>query len=347
MNKTLKKLASCLLWMAISVVPAAAQQKMTVAFSTVGFAYLPALVAKSMDLYRAENFDADIVITGGETKALAGLIGGGVDVYLGSAPTVIRARENGAKILMVGNCVSQYATNLVLSSAWVKAHSLTEKSTFQEKVTALKGATLGITAPGSGTDLIMRFLARKAGLNPDRDMTLSTLGGSDTILAAFAQGRIDGFALSAPVAENAVKNHGAVMVLDLSKGQVSDLDGFLYTAITFREDVLDKAPDVAVRFLRVQQRALDAIRSDATTDQARDAVWKMYWPKVDKALFDEMWLNWKGAWPKTVEIREQSVQQMVDFTNLVDAKKIEPRLAAAAWTNKYAVQAISSLHVRN
>ncbi|MEP9365832.1 ABC transporter substrate-binding protein [Xanthobacter sp. VNH20] len=323
--------------------PALAQDKMTAAFSTVGFAYLPPLVAKAMNIYATEKLDVDIVITGGETKALAALIGGGADVYFGSAPTVIRARENGVQVLMVGYCVSQYATNLVLSSKWVKDHGLTANSTVEEKLKALKGATLGITAPGSGTDLIMRFFANKAGLNPDRDLILSNLGGGDVITSAFAQGRIDGFALSAPAAENAVKRDGAVMILDLAKGEVKELDGFLYTSISFREDTLNRNPQLAVRLLRTQQKALDMIRDPAKTNEARDAVWKMYWPKIDKALFDEMWVNWKDAWPKTVEIPASSLKQMVDFTNLLESKKIDPAVADKSYTNKYAKEAVASV----
>lgn len=322
---------------------AVAQDKMTAAFSTVGFAYLPPLVAKAAKLYETEKLDVEIIITGGETKALAALVGGGADVYFGSAPTVIRARENGVKVKMAGYCVSQYATNLVLSSKWAKEHGITSTSTVEQKLKALKGATLGITAPGSGTDLVMRFFANKAGLNPDRDLTLSTLGGGDVLTTAFSQGRIDGFALSAPAAENAVKYHGAVMVLDLAKGELKDLDGFLYTSITFREDMLERDPNKVVRLLRVQQKALDMIRDPKRTEEARDAVWKMYWSKVDKALFDEMWVNWMAAWPKSVVIPQASLQQMVTFTNTVDNKKISLAAAEEAYTNRFAEQAVASV----
>lgn len=329
---------------AFSFLPhARAADKVVIAQSTVGFAYLPVLVAKAMDLYKQEDIQEEIVITGGETKALAALVGGGAQVYVGSAPTVIRARENGVSALMVGYCVSQYATNFVMSKKWVNDHGLTPSTPLDKKLAAMKGGTFGITAPGSGTDLIMRYLAKRAKLEPDRDLTLSTLGTSETLAAAFAQGRIDGFALSAPVAELAVKAHGAVMILDLANGEVDELNGFLYSSITFLQSTLDSNPKLAVRILRVVQRALDAIRDPATTDEARDAVWKQYWPKVDKSLFDQIWLGWKNAWPKTVEIPVQSVQQMVDFTNSVDAKKISLSAAKAAYTNKFADEALGSI----
>lgn len=321
----------------------AAPDKMVAAFSTVGFAYLPPLVAKAMDLYKTENIDTEIVITGGETKALAALVGGGADVYFGSAPTVLRGRQNGIDTVIVSNVVGQYATNLVVSKEWAQKKGITATSSVEDKLKALKGATLGITAPGSGTDLIMRFFAVKAGLNPDRDMTLNNLGGSDIIFTAFAQRRIDGFALSAPVAENAVKNHGAIMLLNLSKGELKDLDGFLYTAVAFKQDFLTKKPDLVVRFLKTQQKALDAIHDPAITDKARDAVWKMYWSQTDKALFDDIWANWKAAFPKTVLVPSNSVKQMLEFTNLLESKKIDVAEAMKAINNNYAEKALAEM----
>ena len=104
-------------------------------------------------------------------------------------------------------------------------------SSYQDKLKALKGATLAITAPGSGTDLIVRFLSKQAGLNPDRDLTITALGTADTMTAAITQGRIDGFSLSAPAAENIVKNHGGVMLFNFAKGEVKQLDGFLFIGV--------------------------------------------------------------------------------------------------------------------
>jgi NitT/TauT family transport system substrate-binding protein len=44
----------------------------------------------------------------------------------------------------------------------------------------LKGKKIGVSSLGSLTDFLVRSIAKKKGLNPDRDITLITTGGSDT-----------------------------------------------------------------------------------------------------------------------------------------------------------------------
>ena len=221
------------LLLAVTLGPAAAfaKDKITAVMSTHGFVYLPALVADALGYFEQEDLAVSITLTGGELKSLAALIGGGAEVYVGSPATALRARASGTDPLVVGATTTQFASNLVISGAWAKKHGITESSSYQDKLKALKGATLAITAPGSGTDLIVRFLSKQAGLNPDRDLTITALGTADTMTAAITQGRIDGFSLSAPAAENIVKNHGGVMLFNFAKGEVKQLDGFLFIGV--------------------------------------------------------------------------------------------------------------------
>lgn len=323
--------------------PAAAKDKVTAVMSTHGFVYLPALVADVMGYYEQENIAPDLVTTGGESKSLAALMGGGADIYMGSPSTAFRARSAGADVLVIGATISQYASNFVISGKWAKQYGLTEKSTYEERLRALKGATIAITAPGSGTDLVVRFLSKQAGLNPDRDLTITALGNGETMTAALVQGRIDGFTLSAPAAENAVKNHGAMMLFNFSKGEVKELDGFLYIGLNARESWIKKNPELTVRVLRAHQKALNAIHDPELTIKARDAVWKKYHSKTDKPFFNYVWAETQPAFPKTIEISSATIDRIVKFVNEFEKQPLDPALVEKAWTNEYAQKATASL----
>ena len=131
--------------------------------------------------------------------------------------SALHAREHGAPVTVFGAVMTQYSSNIAVRRDWAKKFGVTENSPYKDKLKALKGITIGITSAGSGTDQLVRFLAKQAGLRPDRDMTITALGSGQAMLAAFSQNRIQAFSHSAPDAEEAAeepRRHPAVQFLE-------------------------------------------------------------------------------------------------------------------------------------
>lgn len=326
---------------AAGAVPAFAKDRLNAAMSTTGFAYLPLLVADAMGFYGDQNLDVQFTLTGGDSKSMAALVGGGAQVYAGAVSPILRARASGTEAVAVGAILTQYASNLAMSGEWAKSKGITPASPVADKIKALRGATVAITAPGSGTDHLMRFLAKSAGLDPERDMTITALGTGETMTAALLQKRIDGFTVSAPAAENAVKNHGAIMLLNFARAEVKELDGFLYIGFAARESWAKDNPDLLARFLKAEQLALDAIHDPALTAKARDAVWAKYHGKIEKAFYDEVWAGTADAYPRSVVLRGEQISRIVKFVNEFDKQPLDPAAAAKAWTDVYAKKAVA------
>ena len=62
----------------------------------------------------------------------------------------------------------------------------------------LRGKILGVTLPGSTTDLTARILLTQMGLTPGKDVQVTHLQGMPDIITALVQGRIDAGIVSAP-----------------------------------------------------------------------------------------------------------------------------------------------------
>ena len=322
--------------------PARAKDKLEIVMSSTGFLYLAPLVAKELGYFDQEGIAANINITGGGSKAMAAIIGGDAHIYVGVPSSAFRARSKGTDVVVFGSSMTQFGSNFVMAGDWAKKHGITEKSPYEQKLKALKGMTVGVTSAGSGTDQVVRFLAREAGLDPNRDLTITALGTGDAMTAALAQGRINGFTHSSPVGENAVKNHGAIMFLNTSRGEVKALDGFFYIGFIAREPWLKKNEDLAVRFLRAMQKALDTMHDPQATTKARDAVHAAYHSKTDKELYDYTWENTLPAYPKRILITEKMIKTVVDFMNEYDKEPIDPKVVEKAWTNEYAEKAVGA-----
>lgn len=326
-----------------SVQPAHAADRVNVVMSSFGFLYLPVLTAEQLGYFDQEGIDAAITATQGGSKALAAVTGGDADIYVGATSSALRARDNGAPVMVFGADMTQYASNIAVRSDWAKKHGITEKSSYEDKLKALKGITIGVTSAGSGTDQLVRFLAKEAGLRADRDLTITALGSGQAMIAAFSQNRIQAFTHSAPAAEEAVKNHDGIMLFNFSQGEVKPLDGFLYISLIAREDWLKGHEDLAVRFLRAVQRSLDTIHDPDRTATAMKAVHAKYHSRTEPEFYKYVWDNTVTALPETVELSPAAMQRVADFVNEFEKKPLKSDTVRKAWTNDYAAKAMEGL----
>jgi NitT/TauT family transport system substrate-binding protein len=320
-------------------VTASAKDNVTTVISTTGFVYLPLFVAEQLGYFQQEGIEPTIVVTGGEAKSLAAILSNGADIFLGTPGSALRTRANGTDVKTIGAVFTQYGSNVVVSRDWALKKGITEASTFEARLAALQGATIGVTAIGSGTDMLVRYLAKKASLNADRDLTITGVGTGDAALAALSQNRIQGFSLASPAGEFAVYDQKAFMLFNLTAGYVKDLDGFLYIAVNARDSWLTKNTDLAVRYLKAIQRALHAIHDKSETATARDAVWKKYHNKIDKTLYDYIWSDSINSSPKSVEINSSMMTRVLDFMNEFEKPKLDTSALSGAWSDDYAKRA--------
>ena len=317
---------------------AGAKDRIESIISSYGFQVFPLLVGKELGYFDQEGIDMHVTHVGGGAKAMAALMGGDVQVILAVPSSVFQARAQGPDVMIFGAVFSQIGSNFVMSKDWANKHGVTDSTPYPEKLKAMKGAVIGVNTSGSGADQVVRFLAKEAKLDPERDMTISAVGTGDVMIASLARGVIQGFLQGSPVGENAIMSHGAMMYINTVKGEVPALDGFLYMSSVARESWLKSNPDVAVRYTRAMQKALDAIHDPALTNKARDAIHAAYHDKTDRELFNTTWAAHVGAFPKNSTITEAMIQQIVSFTKEFETP-IDAAVVQAAWTNKYVEKA--------
>ena len=160
------------------------QGTVRLAHGTEGFSYVAPFIAETMGYFKKVGVDVEMVRSSSGSQSLAAVISGSAEVFIGSTESPINARLKGPDIVLFAAIFNQYSSNVTVSKAWAQEKGLTPSSGLKERLAALKGITIGVTGPGSGTDQIVRFLAGEAGLNPDRDMTIVPLGSEGTAMIA-------------------------------------------------------------------------------------------------------------------------------------------------------------------
>jgi NitT/TauT family transport system substrate-binding protein len=328
----------------LSPAQAQAKDKLTVVMSSWDLLFWGTLAASELGLFDKEGMSVELVRTGGGAKSLAAVAGGDADFNIGAPASAFRANAKGSDVVMIAPAISQYTDNVTMSSAWAKKNNITSASPYEQKLKALKGMTLAVSSVGGGASQLLRFLAKEAKLDPDRDFTMTAIPEGSSMLAAMSLGRIDGFVIPPPTGDDAIKNHGAQSMFATGRGEVKSLDGFVYIGVIARESWLKKNPDLAVRFLRVQQQALDIIHNPATTNKARDAVWQKYHSRTEKALFDELWAAAEPSYPKTIAVTQAMIDRVANFVNdTTPNDPLDKDAVKKAWTGDYAAKALASM----
>jgi NitT/TauT family transport system substrate-binding protein len=324
------------------VTAARCQDQVNVAMASGGYLYISVMTADALGYFKAENIDANIYDAGSGTKAMSQLAAGQAQFGLTAPPSGFLARQRGIDIQTVGAAITQYASNIVASKKFSERTGVTRQSAIDQKLNALKGSTFGVSTPGSGTEQIFRYLAKRAGINVSKDMTIATLGSGAAMLPAFSRDQIDGFSFSPPNPDVAVQKFGGFLLFDFAHGEMKELDGFLYQGVLVHQNWAEKNEIIVVHFLSAMQRALDVIHDDASTDKARDAVWQKWFNKTDKALYDRVWADMRSAFPKTVEVNADQMQRISDFSTAIGGP-LQADTIKAGWTNKYAAQAVTAV----
>lgn len=323
---------------------ASAGDKVRVGLSSDGLLFVPAFVADVMGYYEEEGLEVEHLILGGATKVYAALVSGEAEFSISSSVSILRGRAGGTDMTMIGGAMNQHASNIVASREWFEKNGLKPESTYEERLRALKGITISVASAAGGSAQLVRFLAGEAGLDPERDMTLTVLGVGDTTLAAFARRRVDAITHSSPVAVRAVKEFDGVMLFHMSGGQVPAYNGFLYLTYTGRESWIKEHPDVTVRYLRAMQKAHRAIHDPAIADTVRQKVHDKYHAKIDAALYVDAWADYASAFPKSIEISGDMVERVNALAAKVEnADPVLPEHVNASWTNEYAAAAAKGL----
>ncbi len=237
--------------------------------------YLPLTIAERNGYFKAEGLDVEILDFPGGAKALQALLGGSVDVVSGAYEHTISQQAKGQSIEALV-LEGQYP-GIVL--ALPKAKAATYKSPAD-----LKGMKIGVTAPGSSTNMFVNILLAKSGLKPDA-VSIIGVGAGAGAVAIVKRGEIDALSNLDPVIAQLESDGTIVPVVDTRTEQgVKDVYGGAYAAgcIYAPPEFVSKNPRTAQAVVNAMVRALRFIQN-SSIDQVVAAVPPEYY--TDKALY--------------------------------------------------------------
>ena len=235
---------SSLSFLILLSVPLHAQTKrIPVAYSAISATQTSFYMAKEGGYFEKNGLAVDPIYVASGTKVAQAVIAGEFPVALAGG-IIVSADLAGGDIAIIGGVVNVPSFYVIVDPAIKKPEDL-------------KGKAIGITRYGSSTDFSVRFLIKKWGMEPDRDIKILQMGGQPEILAGLQAGAIQGGILSSP-GDYKAKKAGFQLLIDFKKVGLDYPTVSLVSARSF----IKKDPQTVRRFLMAYSEATERLFRD-------------------------------------------------------------------------------------
>lgn len=295
------------------------------------FYYLPLTVAEQLGYFKAEGLDVSIVDFAGGSRALQAVVGGSADVVSGAFEHTINMQFKGQS--MRAFVLQGAAPQIVLG---INPKTMPNFKSIAD----LKGKKIGVTAPGSSTNVLANYVLAKAGLKPS-DVSFVGVGASNGAVAAMRAGQIDAISNLDPVITLLQRSGDLKIVTDTRKMDEAEQvfggpmpAGCLYAPTAFS----DKNPQTAQALTNAMVRANKWIQQAGPGDIIR-AVPESYL-LGDRAVYIDGFLAAKQALSPDGSFPAKGAETALRALSSVDAKIAAAKLDLnAVFTNEFVKKA--------
>ncbi len=221
--------------------------------------YLPLTIAERKGFFREQGLDVEIQDFSGGARSLQALVGGSVDVVTGAYEHTVRMQAKGQDI----RAVIELGRFPAIAVGVKKGRKWDGPADF-------KGMKIGVTAPGSSTNMLMNFVMAKAGLSP-RDASYIGIGSAQSALAAIQKGEIDAISHLEPVISFLERSGEINVVVDTRTEQgTRDLFGGSNPAavLYITRGFIDKNPNTTQALVNAFYKTLQWLKTATPEDIA-------------------------------------------------------------------------------
>ncbi len=206
-------------------------------------------IAQDAGLFRKHGLDVNLSYTAGAAQVIQTMMAGENQIATAGGSGVVDADFGGADLVAVAGMVNMPAFYIVVQP---------EIKSIQD----LRGKAVGITRFGSSTDFTMRYILRKAGLDPDKDVPLLQLGGQPELAAAIETRRIFAAPMTPPALQKTLKAGARIQIPPKTIGL-----SFPHVGIVVRKQFLAARRQTVKNFIAGYSEGVAMLHRDKETSK--------------------------------------------------------------------------------
>jgi NitT/TauT family transport system substrate-binding protein len=149
-------------------------------------------IAKDAKIYEKYGLDVELVLVKGSGQTSAAILGGSLFAAPVAVPQVMMANLGGADLVNIAHTVPGVQSKLLVKQEIRRPEDI-------------KGKRIATSSLGSLGDFLFKYIIRKNGMDPIRDVIWLSIGTPGERLQALASGRVDAADLSYPTDVQALR----------------------------------------------------------------------------------------------------------------------------------------------
>jgi ABC-type nitrate/sulfonate/bicarbonate transport system substrate-binding protein len=329
----IKHIAAVVVALAAASPALAQQEEASIALPAISVNFSPNYIAEDRGFWRDAGINVKLTQLGG-IQAMNAMLSGSVEFSNSSVATIIRANIRGQKVLAIGTALDGIMQEIVLGTKHAQAAGVTETSPIEKRAQALKGKKLSVDSPNTLPHAMIRYFARKGGLDPERDITIASMQ-PEAAIAALKSGAIDGVAGGMPQTVQAVHDGHGILLASGVRGDFPELLPITNNMIVTRPDTCEKRPSACEKLMQGYSKAA-AFMHEKPEESV--AILKKKMSGMDDAVLRESFTRLLKWTPKSTKINEAVFANSQDFMVAGGMLKAEEKLSSFKdiYSNKFA-----------
>ena len=220
-------------------------EPMRIAYTSIAMVYGPLWLTKEAGIFKKYNIDPEFIYIAGGPPSLQALIAGDVVVAFTAAGATVAAALSGSDVVLLGASIDSLPFEL-----WsVPSIKNSEQ---------LRGTKLGVSRIGATTDFVARYLLKKWGLQPDKDVAIFQAGSGPQVFAALKGGSVQSGVLSAGPETLRAEADGYFRLADASTSGLA----YPFGPFAARQTFIKSHSDLVARFIRAYIEGIHRFKSD-------------------------------------------------------------------------------------
>ena len=248
-HRFIPKLLTTVRWVSITIVllisSGTGAEPLRIAYTSIAVVYGPLWVTRDAGIFKKYNIDPELLYIAGGPPSLQALIAGDVAISFTAGGATVAANLSGSDVVLLGASIDSLPFEL-----WsIPSIKDAEK---------LRGTRLGVSRIGATTDFVARYLLKKWGLQPDKDVAIFQAGAGPQIFAALKGGSVQSGVLSTGPETLLAEAEGYFKLADMSTL------GLVYPFGPFaaRQAFIKSQPELVSRFMKAYVEGIYRFKTD-------------------------------------------------------------------------------------